>query len=68
MKFLSSDPIKERDLSPPTRGVWIEICPMNDALNYIETSPPTRGVWIEMTMFPMRLWLFMVTPHAGGVD
>ena len=56
------------ELSPPSRGAWIEIlwlgCPGN-----ILQSPPSRGAWIEMRAHDRERYDWRkVAPLAGGVD
>ena len=33
--------------SPPSRGAWIEITPLQQLVPVV-TSPPSRGAWIEI--------------------
>ena len=57
-----------KDVSPPTRGAWIETARFAQVRG-IGLSPPTRGAWIETTTWVKHRSLFVqVAPHAGGVD
>ena len=40
----------DRELSPPSRGAWIEISESGEKLSDHQ-SPPSRGAWIEMTEY-----------------
>ena len=40
-----------KDMSPPSRGAWIEIEALNNN-TVVMTSPPSRGAWIEICMLP----------------
>ena len=67
MKCQSRRRTRRRYLSPPTRGVWIEMG-LNGGYLLQKLSPPTRGVWIEILMISLTLTAEYVTPHAGGGD
>ncbi len=55
------------EMSPPTRGAWIEIISMAQLVGR-GVSPPTRGAWIEISAFYHGNEDGTVAPHTGGVD
>ena len=57
------------DMSPPSRGAWIEIYHFPLLLLFRAESPPSRGAWIEMCTGNKNLHHpDKVAPLAGGVD
>ena len=67
MKYLAPEEAATFEVSPPTRGAWIEIAVKNFMGNVAE-SPPTRGAWIEMKTASAIPGALNVAPHTGGVD
>ena len=58
----------EWEMSPPSRGAWIEISSGLMPESPRSLSPPSRGAWIEI--FPISDYQLpsAVAPLAGGVD
>ena len=56
-----------RELSPPSRGAWIEITGRYEGY-LTPPSPPSRGAWIEIMGILIPDGWAEVAPLAGGVD
>ena len=56
------------DLSPPSRGAWIEIILLCGTGYAAVWSPPSRGAWIEIIRLTCLINSPFVAPLAGGVD
>ena len=50
------------------RGAWIEIYTFLNTGSLTGTSLPMRGAWIEIQPVVRPKTLYIVAPHAGGVD
>jgi len=64
-KFVAN--YRERGLSPPARGAWIETV-LTVAVVAVVASPPARGAWIETFSNYPKNTQKQVAPRAGGVD
>ena len=53
------------ELSPPSRGAWIEISARASRPWMMSPSPPSRGTWIEMGMPVVRVSSGRRPPRGG---
>ena len=65
MKPEDEKTLESMELSPPTRGAWIETVAMWCLLSG-PWSPPTRGAWIETCRQEADPCLFRSPPTRGA--
>ncbi len=54
------------NMSPPSRGAWIEMLLLAVVLLQSFTSPPSRGAWIEITVYKLSSSIPMSPPSRGA--